>query len=124
MESTPGGTLPPAASERKKSLMESILAAKIEQATTNKRIFSRNDSADSASSMGSAASTTSNFCHCDDCLLGIADLYSETSSSARANAKKVCLDLSFVNTCYINNTGNYCNFLDQNYNNNLFFFFC
>ncbi|KAF7282627.1 hypothetical protein GWI33_002277 [Rhynchophorus ferrugineus] len=73
--------------ERPKSLMESILVAKMEQVTlgqpgqgqsASKPPLIRTDSIDSSSSFGSANSfASSDICRCDDCLLGIADLYAQ-----------------------------------------------
>lgn len=70
---------------RPKTLMEMLLAKKIEAASaeggapSSRRLF-RTDSMDSVSSIGSCGSCTSSMfgsdvCRCDDCLLGIVDLY-------------------------------------------------
>ncbi|KAL1509112.1 hypothetical protein ABEB36_003905 [Hypothenemus hampei] len=71
-------------SPRSKSLMENLLVAKMEQVSfaghvsNNKPLLVRADSVDSCSSLGSANSQfTSDICRCDDCLLGIADLYAQ-----------------------------------------------
>lgn len=86
-----GRHVPIQSHQRPKSLMESLLAAKMEQVTAGhpSRQLIRTDSADSASSMGSITSTTSDVCRCDDCLLGIADLYAQESSEALKLKKKV-----------------------------------
>lgn len=69
-------------SMKPRSLMETLLVAKMEAATlkTNandfiKPLLTRMDSADSSSSFGSVNSSNlgSEFCRCDDCLLGIVD---------------------------------------------------
>lgn len=72
---------------RPKTLMEMLLAKKIEAASageggspSSKRHLFRTDSMDSVSSIGSCGSCTSSMlgedvCRCDDCLLGIVDLY-------------------------------------------------
>ncbi|KAL0280966.1 UNVERIFIED_CONTAM: hypothetical protein PYX00_002107 [Menopon gallinae] len=59
---------------RPRSLMETLLVAKMEAASL-KPLLTRMDSTESAGSTGSAASSASGneFCRCDDCLLGIAD---------------------------------------------------
>ncbi|XP_037038556.1 inositol-trisphosphate 3-kinase A-like isoform X2 [Bradysia coprophila] len=65
---------------RPKSLMEVLLAKKIEAASQNSpgvsRLF-RTDSLDSVSSIGSLGSIIlgDDVCRCDDCLLGIVDLW-------------------------------------------------
>jgi len=58
---------------RPRSLMESLLVAKMEAAS--RPFLFRTDSTDSASSFGSIGSSNlgSDVCRCDDCLLGIAD---------------------------------------------------
>ena len=65
--------------------------AKMEQVTLGHpgRPLVRTDSADSASSLGSVTSTTSDVCRCDDCLLGIADLYAQEPSEDNKHRKKV-----------------------------------
>lgn len=57
-----------------RSLMETLLVAKMEAASL-RPLLTRMDSTESAESTGSAASSASGneFCCCDDCLLGIAD---------------------------------------------------
>ncbi|KAI4464121.1 hypothetical protein MML48_4g00007778 [Holotrichia oblita] len=87
----PGGTLhfhPKSPPERQKLLMESLLAVKMEQMETNVKPFVRTDSVDSTGSMGSATSIASNVCKCDDCLLGIADLYRENTNGTPVRKKK------------------------------------
>ncbi|XP_066254081.1 uncharacterized protein [Euwallacea similis] len=65
--------------QRPKSLMESLLVAKMEQVTIGPSAHPqlvRTNSVDSCSSFGSGNSlAASDICRCDDCLLGIADLY-------------------------------------------------
>ncbi|XP_014370012.1 inositol-trisphosphate 3-kinase B isoform X3 [Papilio machaon] len=58
---------------RPRSLMESLLVAKMEALSTGKLV--RTDSLDSCSSFGSMSSLPSDVCRCDDCLLGIVDFY-------------------------------------------------
>lgn len=91
---------PPPASPRHRSLMEQLLVAKMEQAALQSsgsstgcmlpgggRMLMRTDSMDSTSSFGS--SIGSDVCRCDDCLLGIADLYVQgPSEQASAMARK------------------------------------
>lgn len=80
----------PSPSPRPKSLMESLLVAKMEQVTLKHpgRQLVRTDSGDSASSFGSVNSfTRSDVCRCDDCLLGIADLWQQ--DGAEEKKKKV-----------------------------------
>lgn len=67
---------------RPKSLMELLLAKKIEAASAEgsagaARGLLRTDSMDSVSSIGSCTSSMlgEDVCRCDDCLLGIVDLY-------------------------------------------------
>lgn len=67
---------------RPKSLMELLLAKKIEAASAEgsagaTRGLLRTDSMDSVSSIGSCTSSMlgEDVCRCDDCLLGIVDLY-------------------------------------------------
>lgn len=82
--------------QRPKSLMESLLVAKMEQVTLGQKSQSgsrpqlvRTDSIDSCSSFGSANSlVNSDYCRCDDCLLGIADLYAEPKEEKK---KKVTI---------------------------------
>ena len=87
----------PSSSRPPRTLMEQLLARKIEQ--TSQAIgpdgsrLSRTDSVDSTSSIGSMGSLVlgDDVCHCDDCLLGIADLYVISSEGAK---KKVIINLS------------------------------
>lgn len=89
---------------RSKSLMESLLVAKMERAASGTsgvsgakgRTLVRTDSVDSASSMGSLSSLSSDVCRCDDCLLGIADLYAQTFDDDVKHRKKV------IETCSTN----------------------
>lgn len=67
-------------SARPKTLMELLLAKKIEAASAESgsgRRLLRTDSMDSVSSIGSCTSSMlgEDVCRCDDCLLGIVDLY-------------------------------------------------
>lgn len=93
-------------SSKPKSLMENLLIAKMEQvalgasgnisAGPQGRTLLRTDSVDSTSSIGSITSLASDVCRCDDCLLGIADLYAqeceETRSRKKVNSIKIyCL---------------------------------
>lgn len=79
---------------RPKTLMEMLLARKIEAASaeggspSSRRLF-RTDSMDSVSSIGSCTSSMlgEDVCRCDDCLLGIVDLYI-TGPQERAFLKK------------------------------------
>lgn len=72
--------------------MEALLAKKIEAASQNgpggSRLI-RTDSMDSSSSIGSLGSLIlgEDVCRCDDCLLGIVDLYT-IGPLETANAKK------------------------------------
>lgn len=90
------GALPPqqsslhAVPQRPKSLMESLLVAKMEQLATNSKVFVRINSVDSTGSISSVTSTSSNICKCDDCLLGIADRYNEIPNRKHSNTHKVC----------------------------------
>ena len=79
---------PSIVSGRHRTLMESLLARKIELAAGGSlnpdRPLIRTDSMDSTSSLGSMSAYGDELCRCDDCLLGIADLYTmgpETESS-------------------------------------------
>lgn len=81
-------------STRPRTLMEQLLAKKIEAASSQigpagSRLL-RTDSLDSTSSIGSLGSLIlgDDVCRCDDCLLGIVDLY---VISAEAAKKKVSL---------------------------------
>lgn len=61
---------------RPRSLMESLLVAKMEALSTgSSNRLVRTDSMDSCSSFGSMSSLPSDVCRCDDCLLGIVDFY-------------------------------------------------
>ncbi|XP_055549280.1 inositol-trisphosphate 3-kinase A-like isoform X2 [Wyeomyia smithii] len=78
---------------RPRSLMEALLAKKIEAASQaagpgGSRLI-RTDSMDSSSSIGSLGSLIlgEDVCRCDDCLLGIVDLYT-IGPQETANAKK------------------------------------
>lgn len=79
-------------SSRPKTLMEILLAKKIEAASaeggSGRRLF-RTDSMDSMSSIGSCTSSMlgEDVCRCDDCLLGIVDLYI-IQPNERASLKK------------------------------------
>lgn len=78
------------ASGRHRSLMESLLARKIEMEGAGSmhpdRRLLRTDSLDSTSSIGSLSEDV---CHCDDCLLGIADLYTIGPTESAMARKKV-----------------------------------
>ncbi|KOB51998.1 Inositol 1,4,5-triphosphate kinase 2, partial [Operophtera brumata] len=65
---------------RPRSLMESLLVAKMEALSTGKLV--RTDSMDSCSSYGSMSSLPSDICRCDDCLLGIVDFYMPSPTDA------------------------------------------
>lgn len=92
----PGENFPqsphPSPSPRSKTLMETLLVAKMEQITLGHpgRPLVRTDSGDSASSFGSVNSfTRSDVCRCDDCLLGIGDLWQQ--DGVEEKKKKVSL---------------------------------
>lgn len=77
---------------RPRSLMETLLVAKMEAASNKtcstdlmRPLLMRVDSTDSASSVGSMGSSAlgSELCHCDDCLLGIADIFENEISSKK-----------------------------------------
>lgn len=78
---------------RPRSLMESLLVAKMEALSTGKLV--RTDSMDSCSSFGSMSSLPSDVCRCDDCLLGIVDFYMP-SPDAGKGLKKVRANLKFI----------------------------
>ncbi len=94
-------------SGRPRSLMESILIAKMEKATlggsslvngymspTTKSLM-RTDSLGSTSSFTSGSSIGSDYCRCDDCLLGIVDL--SVNKSLQIRRKKVsCFCMSVM----------------------------
>lgn len=91
------------ASGRHRSLMESLLARKIEMEGAGSihpdRRLLRTDSLDSTSSIGSLSEDV---CHCDDCLLGIADLYKigpTESAMARKKVKRCWRDAIPSCTC-------------------------
>uniref|UniRef100_A0A7G3AYS2 Uncharacterized protein n=1 Tax=Lutzomyia longipalpis TaxID=7200 RepID=A0A7G3AYS2_LUTLO len=82
------------------TLMETLLAKKIEMAAQQggagpggSRLF-RTDSLDSTSSIGSLGSMAlgEDVCRCDDCLLGIVDLY---TISAVEQALSLCSNVFF-----------------------------
>ena len=78
-------------SSRPRTLMEQLLARKIDavaQTGPGGSRLCRTDSLDSTSSIGSLGSMVlgDDVCRCDDCLLGIVDLY---VISAEASRKKV-----------------------------------
>ncbi|CAH0726899.1 unnamed protein product, partial [Brenthis ino] len=70
---------------RPRSLMESLLVAKMEALSTGKLV--RTDSLDSCSSFGSMSSLPSDVCRCDDCLLGIVDFYLPSPDSNKTFKK-------------------------------------
>lgn len=79
---------------RPKTLMELLLAKKIEAASAecgSGRRLLRTDSMDSVSSMGSCTSSMlgEDVCRCDDCLLGIVDLYIIAPRERTSLRKKV-----------------------------------
>ncbi|XP_028034699.1 uncharacterized protein LOC114246402 [Bombyx mandarina] len=71
---------------RPRSLMESLLVAKMEALSTGKLV--RADSMDSCSSFGSMSSLPSDVCRCDDCLLGIVDFYMPSPDEVNKTLKK------------------------------------
>ncbi|XP_047997943.1 inositol-trisphosphate 3-kinase B isoform X3 [Leguminivora glycinivorella] len=71
---------------RPRSLMESLLVAKMEALSTGKLV--RTDSMDSCSSFGSMSSLPSDVCRCDDCLLGIVDFYMPSPTTDANKALK------------------------------------
>ncbi|XP_057666614.1 uncharacterized protein LOC130900184 [Diorhabda carinulata] len=76
----------PPSGKNPKNLMESILVAKMEQASLGHpgRQLVRTDSADSASSFGSVNSQKAgDVCRCDDCLLGIGDYWQQDNSEEK-----------------------------------------
>ncbi|CAK1543001.1 unnamed protein product [Leptosia nina] len=72
---------------RPRSLMESLLVAKMEALSTGKLV--RTDSLESCSSFGSMSSLPSDVCRCDDCLLGIVDFYLPSPNDANRPFRKV-----------------------------------
>lgn len=92
---------------RPRTLMETLLVAKMEKAGAclasssppsplPPALLVRTDSTDSASSL---SSTSSDVCRCDDCLLGIADLY-VTSPEEEARSRKKVGQLSMFTLQY------------------------
>lgn len=80
---------------RPRSLMESLLVAKMEALTTGRLV--RTDSMDSCSSFGSMSSLPSDVCRCDDCLLGIVDFYMPNpTEQANRSFKKVSEPISIT----------------------------
>ncbi|KAI5646213.1 hypothetical protein NE865_01675 [Phthorimaea operculella] len=78
---------------RPRSLMESLLVAKMEALSTGKLV--RTDSMDSCSSFGSMSSLPSDVCRCDDCLLGIVDFYMPSPEANKVTRKvRIVLCLS------------------------------
>jgi 1D-myo-inositol-triphosphate 3-kinase len=84
--------------------METLLVAKMEKAgacltssspppSLPPALLLRTDSTDSASSL---SSTSSDVCRCDDCLLGIADLYVTTPEEEARCRKKVGQQFDFI----------------------------
>lgn len=78
---------------RPRSLMETLLVAKMEALSTGRLV--RTDSLDSCSSFGSMSSLPSDVCRCDDCLLGIVDFYLPAPDSNKT-FRKVCFFLVFI----------------------------
>lgn len=79
---------------RPKTLMEILLAKKIEAAAAEGlagRRLLRTDSMDSVSSIGSCTSSMlgEDVCRCDDCILGIVDLYVIPPQTKASLTKKV-----------------------------------
>lgn len=82
-------------SNRSRSLMESLLLKKMESVAQNTgtvgpggSLLIRSDSVDSASSITSSI-IGDDVCECDDCLLGIADLYTLGPIESAQAKKKV-----------------------------------
>lgn len=88
-------------STRSKSLMEVLLAKKIEaasQCNPDARNLLRTDSLDSMSSIGSLGSIIlgDDVCRCDDCLLGIVDLcIVSTAETIRIKKKVSCIHFAY-----------------------------
>lgn len=93
---------------RPRTLMESLLAKKMEMVGVigsnmhpDRRLL-RTDSLDSTSSFGSLSSSLAyaeDVCRCDDCLLGIADLYTISETESALAKKKVNqLKWNFIHT--------------------------
>ncbi|CAH0768040.1 unnamed protein product [Bemisia tabaci] len=85
-------------SSRPRSLMETLLIAKMERAAGSPSLLNglpaplvRMDSTGSTSSFGSTSSMGSDVCRCDDCILGIADLYINSPPDSRR--KKIRHDI-------------------------------
>lgn len=91
--STPSSPTLPVSPRRPKSMMENLLVAKMEQvALSGHRQLVRSDSVDSNCSIGSVGSESSgDVCRCDDCILGIADLYAQFEPAEGSRRKKVKL---------------------------------
>lgn len=77
-------------SSRPRSLMETLLIAKMERASGSPSLLNglpaplvRMDSTGSTSSFGSTSSMGSDVCRCDDCILGIGDLYINSPPDSR-----------------------------------------
>ncbi|XKL64206.1 hypothetical protein PGB90_004292 [Kerria lacca] len=97
-------------SGRPRSLMENILIAKMERATLggaslvngyvspSTKSLMRTDSLGSTSSFTSTSSFGSDYCRCDDCLLGIVDLSVDSSQQVRRN--KVLILTIYKYNCY------------------------
>lgn len=89
-------------SQRPKTLMEMLLAKKIEAASAEgglvARRLLRTDSMDSVSSIGSCSSLLlgEDVCRCDDCILGIVDLYITGPQERTPYHKKVKLVIDIV----------------------------
>ena len=83
-------------SSRPRSLMEQLLARKIEAAAAQSVTgpggtrLRRTDSLDSTSSIGSLGSLIlgDDVCRCDDCLLGIVDLYVISADAAKKKVRQ------------------------------------
>lgn len=90
-QSNQGPGDPQLPANKQRTLMESLLAKKIDMASgahaVDRRLF-RTDSVDSTSSMGSLI-LGDDVCRCDDCLLGIADLYTIGPAESALARKKV-----------------------------------
>jgi len=83
---------------RPRTLMESLLIAKMERASLNgggghqygsHPSLVRTDSIGSTSSLDSMSSMSSDLCRCDDCLLGISDLLYINTSGYEGRRRKV-----------------------------------
>lgn len=103
---------PNSPSTRPKTLMEFLLAKKIEEAnardggcllsgsSSGANRLLRCDSMDSVSSIGSLGSLIlgDDVCRCDDCILGIVDLYITGPQERAALKKKVNRECNFEQT--------------------------